>query len=65
MRVFKIDSHMTGVPDYYVLYVKWLKHYDRTGNNDSKMLAFHYARVAEELGQAIIEDEVTQELEYF
>lgn len=65
MRVFKTDSYVAGVPDYYVLYTKWLKHYDRTGNNNSKMMAFHYARVAEEMGQAIIEDETTQELDFF
>ena len=63
MKVYKKISHITGVPDYYLLYTKWLRHYTNTGKNSSKVLAFHYARVAEEMGQAMIEEDTTQEID--
>ena len=46
-----------GVPDYYLIYLKWINHYEATGEDRSKTLAFYYAQVAKEMGQAIIEEE--------
>ncbi len=51
-----------GVPDYYSVYLKWLNHYKETRENKSKTLAYHYARVAEEMGQATICDDDTIEI---
>ena len=45
-----------GVPDYYAVYLRWIKHYEETNQNKSKTLAYHYARVAEEMGQATVDD---------
>ena len=58
----KIEQKITGVPDYYSVYLHWIKHYDRTFENNSKSLAYHYARVAEEMGQVFIEDDETVEI---
>ena len=65
MKVIPIPLHhrtITGVPDYYLVYLRWMKHYDLTFENNSKSLAYHYARVAEEMGQVFIEDDDTVEI---
>ena len=62
MKVIPIKSILTGVPDYYAIYKRWIIHYEETGDNNSKILALHYARVAEEMGQVIIEEEDTVEI---
>ena len=59
MRVIKINSTITGVPDYYDLYLRWLKRYHEKGDNKSKVMAYHYARVAEEMGQVEIDEDIT------
>jgi hypothetical protein len=61
MKVIKTESSITGIPDYYQVYVRWLARYSKSGDNGDKVRAYHYARVAEELGQAEIEDDTTQE----
>ncbi len=63
MKVYPSNGKVQGVPDYYKIYEKWMKKYEKTGNNQARMMAFHYARVAEEMGQALIyeEDEKTGE----
>ena len=63
MKVTKIDNQITtGIPDYYSAYLTWISHYKSTGKNNSKINAYHYARVAEEFGQALIEDDTTLEV---
>ena len=59
MKVTKIKSTLSGVPDYYDLYVRWFQKHLETGDNNSKVMAFHYARVAQEMGQAEIDDDIT------
>ena len=61
MKVLQATSSLTGIPDYFAIYNKWLKHYETTGDNRSQTLAFHYARVAEEMGQALIEEDTTMD----
>ena len=59
MIVTKTKSSVKGVPDYYEIYANWIAKFRRTGCHNAKALAYHYARVAEEMGQAIIDDEPT------
>lgn len=63
MKVYPSNGTVHGIPNYYKIYEKWMKKYERTGNNQAKMMALHYARVAEEMGQALIyeDDEKTGE----
>ena len=63
MKITKIKSELKGVPNYYDIHVRWLLDFEKTGNNRSKMLAMHYARVAEEMGQATIEEDTTLEFD--
>ena len=62
MKISRIKSQLTGVPDYYRVSVSHWKKYEESGDLKSKSLALHYARVAEEMGQAIIEEDTTQEV---
>lgn len=63
MNVIQINSNThLEVPNYYSIYSKWYDHYEKTGNPKYLTLAYHYARVAEEFGQASIEDETTAEI---
>ena len=63
MKVFKTTKRtIQGVPDYFSVYRSWILRYMQTGNNQAKVNAYHYARVAEEFGQAIIEDDTTMEV---
>ncbi len=61
MKVTKTDVVRSGMPDYFKIYTKWIEHYKRSGDQQSKMYAYHYARVAEEMGQATIDDDVTMD----
>lgn len=64
MKVYPCNSTIKGIPNYYKVYEKWLSNYKKSGNNQDKVMAFHYARVAEEMGQALIyEDDVTLEID--
>ena len=54
-------TSVSGVPDYYSIYQKWYAHYRETGEVRSKTMAFHYARVAEEMGQVSIDEGETGE----
>jgi hypothetical protein len=56
MFVTPTVSITKGVPDYYKIYAMWIKKYDETGDSRCKAMASHYAHVAEEFGQAIIDD---------
>ena len=52
-----------GVPNYYKIYLMWLEKYESTGEDRARVLAHHYARVAVDMGQALIEDEdITTEM---
>jgi hypothetical protein len=54
---------ITGVPDYYKVYQMWLGKFKETGDDNHRTLAYHYARVASEMGQVIIgEDNDTIEV---
>ena len=57
MKVIKTVSRLGGVPDYYSIYESLWAKYERTGDEQVRSLAYHYARVAEEMGQAFIEDD--------
>lgn len=46
-----------GVPNYYKIYLVWLEKYNKTGETRARTLAYHYARVAADMGQVIIDDE--------
>ena len=49
------------MPDYYQLYVKWLSRARSTRENRDLQEAHRFARLAEEFGQALIEDDTTQD----
>lgn len=49
----------TGIPNYYELYLKWWKLAEQTGDYRAIMEAKRLARLAEEFGQAIIEEDDT------
>ena len=57
-------AHVTirGVPDYYKIYQMWLGKFRQTGNDDHRVLAYHYARVASDMGQATITEDDTLEV---
>jgi len=57
----KNSKNYEAVPNYYLVYLGHIRKYYRTGNESSRVTAHHYARVAEEFGQAVIEvdDETT------
>ena len=59
MKVFRTGTTMKGVPDYVAVFEKFWSHFVKTGDNNSRTLALHYARVAEEMGQAVVDDEPT------
>ena len=61
MRIRKKKSLLGGVPNYYEISVLHWQKYEKSGDPKSKSLALHYARVAEEMGQAEIEDDITQD----
>jgi hypothetical protein len=68
MNVVPTVSVITGIPDYYKVYRRWLDRYERTGDKQSYSMALHYARVAQEMGQARIDEDraessVTVEIE--
>jgi len=62
MRITKTKSIIGGVPDYYSISTRLWANYEKSGNEQTRILACHYARVAEEMGQAIIEDDTTVEI---
>ncbi len=62
MIVVPVENHLVkGVPDYYEVYLNFMKRYEQTSSNECLTLAFHYARVAEEMGQVEIKDDLTLE----
>ena len=50
------------MPDYYELYLKWWNRASETGDNYALQEAYRFARLAEEFGQAVIEEDTTQEV---
>lgn len=65
MKVTPTNEGIEAVPDYYNIYRIWHREYMRSGDPRAKTLSIHYAIVAEEMGQAIIEDDaVTCEVAY-
>ena len=63
MNVTPTVSKMTGIPDYYKVYRRWLERYERTGDKQSYSMALHYARVAQEMGQVRIDEDRTITIE--
>lgn len=49
-------NSVKGVPDYYKIYIGLLQKYLVTGDPETRSLAYHYARVAQEMKQATIDD---------
>lgn len=52
----------SSIPNYYLVYLNWYERYTKTGDTVLLSHAYHYARVAEEFNQAIIEEEITNEI---
>ena len=61
MHVTKTDVPIRGIPNYYELYLKWWNRASETGDNYALQEAYRFARLAEEFGQAVIEEDTTQE----
>ena len=61
MNLSPAKSKVQGIPNYYGLYLSWSERYRRTGNNSDLLEAQRFARLAEEFGQAVIEDDETIE----
>lgn len=61
MRVTKTNRKPTAIPDYYAFYLKWLKFAEEKECNRAYQEAYRCARLAEEFGLAVIEDDETQE----
>jgi len=60
MIVRKLNKKsVTGIPNYYELYLKWWNIAEQTGDYRAIMEAKRLARLAEEFGQAIIEEDDT------
>ena len=62
MKINRRKSVITGGPDYYAISIGHWNRYEKTGDIRAKSLAMHYARVAEDMGQAFIEEDTTQEI---
>jgi hypothetical protein len=52
-------SSTKGIPNYYELYLKWWEFATQTGDYRAIIEAKRLARLAEEFGQAIIEEDDT------
>jgi len=52
-------SSIKGIPNYYELYLKWWKLAEQTGDHRAIIEAKRLARLAEEFGQATIEEDDT------
>jgi hypothetical protein len=50
----------TGIPDYFKIYQSWKRQHEKAGSNYSNCMVNHYARLAEEFGQAIIIEATTE-----
>ncbi len=61
MKVIKTKKKIIGMPDYYELYVRWHSKAISSNRNWYIQEANRFARLAEEFGQAIIEDDDTME----
>ena len=61
MRVTRTNVKITSIPDYYGLYIKWRIRADKSGRNEDIQESYRLARLAEEFGLAIIEEDTTQE----
>jgi len=59
MKVKRTDKKVVAMPDYYLIYVRWHDKAIETGDNRMLIEAYRYARLAEEFGLAIIEDDDT------
>ena len=60
MIVYKVyDRPVSGIPDYYSLHIKWREQAAKTGDNYAHQESIRLARLAEEFGQAKIEDDET------
>ena len=63
MKVYPSQKSIDGVPDYYQIYLKLMKNYEKSQNQKDLTLAMHYARVAEEMGQVLIYEDEEKTLE--
>ena len=61
MQAQPTAKKVIGIPNYYRLYVQWWEKAEETGDNQHLQEAYRFARLAEEFGQAIIEEDSTQE----
>ena len=61
MRVISTGKTFASIPNYYEFYLKWAERAEKLGCNDSLLEAYRLARLAEEFGQAIIEEDETLE----
>ena len=61
MKVIRTNKKPVAIPDYYECYRSWLRHAEKTGTNHAYTEALRLARLAEEFGLAVIEDDDTME----
>lgn len=60
MRVHRVyREKVGGIPDYYAIHLKWADYASETGDNYALQEAYRFARLAEEFGQAEIDDDDT------
>lgn len=59
MFVVKTDKKIGAIPDYYSIYLRWLRLAKTSGSNAHFVEAQRYARLAEEFGLAVINDDET------
>ena len=59
MRVVKTLKVPEGIPDYYSIHLGWARRAEVSQENSDIAASIHYARLAEEFGLAVIEDDET------
>ena len=61
MKVIRTGKKPVAIPDYYKFYLNWLRRAELTGENHAYNEAYRLARLTEEFGLAVIEDDDTME----
>jgi len=61
MKVIRTEKKPIAIPDYYKFYLNWLRRAELTGENHAYNEAYRLARLAEEFGLVVIEDDDTME----
>ena len=56
-----LPKKLVAEPDYVQIALKWRLLYEKTGRNDALLASRHFLRVAEEMQQAEVLDDLTME----